>query len=351
MQITVIAGLFESNYTSIFLTAGTNTIWSRYDQFRGYQPAIELLQNPSTVIEKLIFYGDSFKPNETTDISRHIASRFTNTLTEIHLKDTGDFLVSVTNQTFPNVVRFTLEYERLPDSSQIARIYPAVQALELYLDYLPRKYYDSNRAHAAELVSSMPQLQNLTVRGWTNSLLPSIEQNLRHLKKLNMIYLRQPTNQTFHFTSVRKLYLTLEKRSIGARDPIPFIFDGLETLSLTAFTFDDEIPEWIKRHVTLKSFWSYSRYTGAEANAVDRLTVALSGLPKLEYVYMKSFSCPNLTTILPRLRQTKKVELSLLSSEVKKVMKTMPANWSVVEVSPNGLATFVPIRKDEMNQI
>lgn len=298
---------------------------------------MKLLQNSSTVIEKLIFYGDTFTTNATLDISRRVADRFATTLTDIHLKDAGDFLVCDTSHTFPNVARIVLEYDDLPERLQLGRIYPAARALELHMErpLAVRDLANLNFARAAAALQSMPRLQNLTIVGVANALLPSIEANLRHLEKLSINYYLsehsmpwQP-NRTFHFDSVRILYLQLMNGRRGAIQPIPLRFDGLESVVLMAPKDDDNVSEWIERHAALREYSMYHSRMGKDA--LDRLASALGRLPKLQDVYLGIEGGQNLSGTLPPLRHVKMVTVSLTSSGAKETITTIPTDWHIVE--------------------
>lgn len=351
---------------NVFITLSEFDHWNTYRDIRDYPSAVQRLQNASSsAVEQLIFDGTLFTRAEVADLSRHIASCCARTLTTIHLQNAGNFLVSETNGTFPRVKRVRIEYDRVPDRLQLGRIYPAAESMRfdvrtafvqqsLAAQLLAMAVGPTQAVHAnpnlrrvADVLATVPQLRNLTVFGPANTVLPSIEANLRHLRQLSISYdPTLPANRTFHFGGVRELGLTLEQLAVNSTFySIPLTFDRLETVALAMQQYDDKIVEWIKQNAHIKSFSSqYPLFY----DAMDKLTAALGHLPELQDVSLLVIGGQNLGDYLQHLGHVREVTFTLYGVDTEQMAKTIPADWRVVEDwhgSWDPQITLAPVRK------
>lgn len=352
---------------SVFITRSEYDHRNTYRDFRDYRSAVQRLQNASSAVERLIFDGTLFTAGEVADLSRHIASCCARTLTAIHLQNAGNFLVSETNGTFPRVERVHIEYDRVPDRLQLGRIYPAAEwmrfdvrttferqslaALLLAMTAGPTQteHANPNLRRVADALADVPRLRNLTVFGPANTVLPSIEANLRHLRQLSISYdPTLPANRTFHFGGVRELGLTLDKLAVNSTFfSIPLTFDRLETVALATQAYDDKIAEWIKQNAHIKAF---SSHYPLFYDAMDKLTAALGHLPKLEDVRLLVIGGQNLADYLQHLGHVREVKFTLYGVDPEQMSKTIPADWRIVEDwhgSWDPQITLAPVRKTD----
>lgn len=193
------------------------------------------------LITKVALIGPSYHDAHTTEISQLIAVHCSNNLREIDLRESGTYLISDTNATFPNVLNVKLDYYNFADVNlQIHRIFPAMEQLIVDIGAVsttePGTHFDAILAHVCYSLRSIENLRSLNLRKPRVSMLDLqvINENLPNLVNLNVqAPIRTDNEYSVHFRNVNNFTCSILEY-VGHDQPCPITFDHLETLRISS---------------------------------------------------------------------------------------------------------------------
>lgn len=214
----------------------------------------------------------------------------------------------------------------LPQSIQIARIYPALQKLSIR-NFPGYEWTDNNWERIRNLLPSIAHIRSLELDGHANPILKSVADTLSKLETLSIRYDGDiGLNTSVHFNTVKEFDVTIIHGISPEYRPLPLTFERLEKLKLSTSEPYPQLLEWLRQNVELKKLTAHITLTDNEFLDI------VGHLPKLEHVTFElTLECKS----APYLNRMKNVDtvtfVGPIGTDQQEMLDTLPDDWRVVD--------------------
>lgn len=299
-----------------------------------YEVILELLEHFGNIIQGLHYSGMFFSGEERLKINQYIAKYCSQSLIGLELRDADNYLIGVTNQTFPRVTHVNVQNFEYVDDLQLNRIYPNLENLTIWsydsaLNSLAHHYphlkhfttFNMNEMIVTDLIRLNPQLRGLSFNDVPSfDFIEDINKALPHLELLEIRHFANgfqnstDRTQNIHFANVR--HFGLHADVIGSEtftfDRIPITFNNLETLKIVSLTENDVYQRLIQENNQIEILRLERVFEIETIPIITTCVDQLANLEELSISWVSDIELADILDLLGHLQHLRKVSFDFL---------------------------------------